>query len=87
MFFAVLIESRKQDTARRNAMNVDLCDIQAISICNGEYHSDIRENFRARIDGGTRTKGGLVRTSHKDPKAAATLKSIFEHKRKIEGHG
>ena len=87
MFFSILTSSRKQESQQWNSRLIDLCDVQAISLCSGEYVADLKSSYRSRITGENWRRGPTAKMDPKDPRAQATLLSIFKQKSKVEGHG
>jgi hypothetical protein len=89
-FFVMLKESRDQENQKRWSSMVELCDVAAIPLCNGEYYSQKRAEFAALAMGGELKRGGSVRQfDHKDQRPKEVLKNIFAMKHRTEGlsHG
>lgn len=84
-FFSMLENGRRLDNERRWQTMVDLCDVQAISICSGEYHEQVRSSFIAKITGGQWRRGSAIVMDATDPRAAKILEDVFAQKSKLEG--
>ena len=84
-FFVMLKESRNQENKAKNLYLSDLCDIQAISICSGEYQEQVKNMFISRVTGGVWRRGTTVKVDYKDKNAANVLGEICKQKAKLEG--
>jgi hypothetical protein len=84
-FFAVLIESRKQEEQRNAEMYMELCDVNLISVGGAKYAEELKACYLARITGGSWKRGVAVKMEPDDPRAKSFLDGVFKQKSKLEG--
>ncbi len=86
-FFSMLKSSRQVEEEKRSLFLSELCDVSYVSACTHTSYENVRNYFLSRAVGGTWKRGGAVKMDYKDPHTTNILKSMFDQKRKVEGHG